>query len=408
MTVFGLGFVGLTTALGLAEHGFRVYGIDSNTDLIQQLKRGIYHGSEPHIAKMLSKHIFRNFIVSENPSEAIQNSEYIFLCVGTPCAEDGSADLAAIASCISLIKRFVHKDAAPKCVIIKSTVPPGTTDSIIDYYFGNSEEYYVISNPEFLREGHCWEDFMEPDRIVVGTNNATARAKMDILYKPFLSPVHYTTPSEAEFIKYLSNSLLATMISFSNEMAHIAESIGTIDIKEAFTILHEDKRLKGSGIASYIYPGCGYGGYCLPKDVQAFISVAESMKFSPPLLKATNGTNQTVSEWWANKIMHETPVNGTVGFLGLSFKPESDDVRESPAAKIMSCLQQRNDIRLAAYDPVAVNNFSTTYNMLHVAFFQNATDLILNSDVVFIATAWKEFLTLDYDNVILIDGRYCL
>lgn len=296
----------------------------------------------------------------------------------------------------------------PKCVIIKSTVPPGTADFVSTNQFNDSKDFWVVSNPEFLREGHCWDDFISPGRIVVGTDNPMAQEKIRLLYKNFESPIRCTTPSGAEFIKYMSNSLLATMISFSNEMARIAEQFGSIDIKQAFTILHEDQRLQGSGIASYIYPGCGYGGYCLPKDVQAIVSAAENAGFSPALLKAANQINHNVSSWWANKIMNEVPLNGTVGFLGLSFKPESDDVRESPAAKIMACLQKRSDIKLAAYDPIAIRNFSKMYDEYSVAYFHSADELILNSDIVFIATAWSEFLSLDYKNVKIIDGRYCL
>ena len=408
VVVFGLGFVGLTAALGFAEVGFQVYGFDENLELIRQLEEGVYHGSEPHIDRMLLKHVNRNLILSADLSDAIQKSDYIFLCVGTPCAEDGSADLGAIINCVNSIKQATCKNDNPKCIIIKSTVPPGTADSVSKNHFKDSNDFFVVSNPEFLREGHCWDDFIAPGRIVVGTSNPRAQEKMGLLYKPFASPVHYTTSSGAEFIKYMSNSLLATMISFSNEMAHMAEQFGSIDVKQAFSILHEDQRLKGSGIASYIYPGCGYGGYCLPKDVQAIVSAAGSAGFFPPLLEAANQTNRNVSAWWASKIMGETPQNGTVGFLGLSFKPESDDVRESPAAKIMSCLQQRNDIKLAAYDPISIKNFSKMYGEFPVTYFHTASELILNSDIIFIATAWNEFLTLDYKNMKVIDGRYCL
>lgn len=406
--VFGLGFVGLTTALGFAEHGLLVYGFDENQELIRQLEAGVYRGSEPHIGRMLSKHVNRNLILSADLTDAIQNSDYIFLCVGTPCADDGSADLRAVVNCVNSIKRVTSKSDNSRCIIIKSTVPPGTADLISKNYFANSDDFYVVSNPEFLREGHCWDDFINPGRIVVGTISTKAREMMGLLYKSFTSPVRYTTPSSAEFIKYLSNSLLATMISFSNEMAHIAEQFGSIDVRQAFTILHEDQRLKGSGIASYVYPGCGYGGYCLPKDVQAIISASERAGFFPSLLDATNQTNHNVSAWWARKIMDSTPQNGTVGFLGLSFKPESDDVRESPAGKIMVYLQQRNDIRLAAYDPIAINNFSRTYVELPVTYFWTANELISNSDIIFISTAWNEFLTLDYKNKRVIDGRHCL
>lgn len=406
--VFGLGFVGLTTALGFAERGFRVYGFDENQELIRQLKAGIYHGSEPHIGQMLSKHINHNFIISADLPDALQKSDYIILCVGTPCAPNGTADLSSIINCVNSIKHATCKNENPKCVIIKSTVPPGTADFVSTNQFNDSKDFWVVSNPEFLREGHCWDDFISPGRIVVGTDNPMAQEKIRLLYKNFESPIRYTTPSGAEFIKYMSNSLLATMISFSNEMARIAEQFGSIDIKQAFTILHEDQRLQGSGIASYIYPGCGYGGYCLPKDVQAIVSAAENAGFSPALLKAANQINHNVSSWWANKIMNEVPLNGTVGFLGLSFKPESDDVRESPAAKIMACLQKRSDIKLAAYDPIAIRNFSKMYDEYSVAYFHSADELILNSDIVFIATAWSEFLSLDYKNVKIIDGRYCL
>lgn len=406
--VVGLGFVGLTTALGFAECGFRVYGFDKNQDLLCQLKAGVYSGSEPHIGQMLSKHINRNFIISADLSDAIQNCDYIFLCVGTPCTDDGSADLGSIISCINNIKKTACKNGSPRYIIIKSTVPPGTADFVSKNQLNDSNDFFVVSNPEFLREGHCWDDFITPGRIVVGTSNPMAREKMGLLYKPLMSPVHYTTPSGAEFIKYMSNSLLATMISFSNEMAHMADQFGNIDIKQTFSILHEDQRLKGSGIASYIYPGCGYGGFCLPKDVQAIISAAKSAGFSPSLLESTNQTNRNVSAWWAEKIMNETPHNGTIGFLGLSFKPETDDVRESPTAKIMFHLRQRNDLKLAAYDPIAIKNFSEMYGEFPVTYFHTADELILNSDTIFIATAWNEFITLDYKNVKIIDGRYCL
>ena len=279
ITILGLGFVGLTTGLGFAKKGFKTYGIDINTERLNMLKKHEIPFYEPHLKEVLQETIGKSFFLDVSFEEAIKNSEAIFICVGTPAAADGSADLKYILSAIDQILEV--DDDKFKVIITKSTVPPSTVSKKIIPYVKEKELEYkrdvgFASNPEFLREGFCWEDFIEPDRIVLGVEDDKSKAILDKVYKPFHAPIHYVSYNSAEYIKYLSNTLLSTLISYSNEMSMIADSIGDIDVPKAFRILHEDKRWSGNpaGMASYVYPGCGYGGYCLPKDTSALNSIA--------------------------------------------------------------------------------------------------------------------------------------
>ena len=263
VTVFGLGFVGLTTALGFAETGCKVFGIDVDTERKGFLREGTVPFHEPHMEEVLRKHIGQSFFVTDDIPAAIAESAYVFYCVGTPYGADGSADLTYLFSAIDSTLDAVH-DEKFRVLVTKSTIPPSTTaEKILPYIKGKggkAEHLGVANNPEFLREGHCWEDFMEADRIVLGVNDETSKALLTELYEPMGIPIKCVSHSTGEFIKYLSNTLLATLISYSNEMAQAADAFGGIETAEAFRILHMDKRWNHCNMSSYVYPGCGYGG----------------------------------------------------------------------------------------------------------------------------------------------------
>ena len=352
VSVFGLGFVGLTTALGFAETGCRVFGIDVDKERKRSLRNGTVPFHEPHMEGILNKHLNSSLFITDDILEAVKESTYIFYCVGTPYGADGSADLTYLFSAIDSTLDAIH-DEKFRVLVTKSTIPPSTTaEKILPYVKrkGDKSKFLgIANNPEFLREGHCWEDFMEADRIVLGVNDEKSQELLVELYQPMGIPIKCVTHSTGEFIKYLSNTLLATLISYSNEMAQAAETFGGIEVAEAFRILHMDKRWNGCNMTSYVYPGCGYGGYCLPKDTSAFYAQALEKGFEASILNQVIKTNTERPKRIAEKIarhLTDLPrqsnsgktergqIYGTVGILGLSFKPGSDDVRDTSAMKI--------------------------------------------------------------------------
>jgi UDPglucose 6-dehydrogenase len=396
ITVLGLGFVGLTTGLGFAKKGFKTYGIDVNKDRLSKLRNNVIPFHEPHLKEVLQESADKTFFLNEPYSEAIKNSRYIFLCVGTPGAEDGSADLGYVFKAIDQIMEVEFEDT--KILIIKSTVPPSTISIRVKPYLerkcrelGRKAE--LASNPEFLREGYCWEDFIEPDRIVIGIDNDKVKEAMEEIYKPFNAPIHFVSFNTAEFIKYLSNTLLSTLISYSNEMSMIADSIGDINIPNAFKILHQDKRWFGNpaSMSSYVYPGCGYGGYCLPKDTAALHSIAKNNGFDASILKSNLDTNTNVKYFIVNKIQQAVSTDSAIGILGLSFKPGSDDVRLSPTKDIIEKLLQAGYNKLIAYDPMANDVFAAEYPEINIQYASSLEDVLSSVENVLILTAWKEF-----------------
>ena len=262
VTVFGLGFVGLTTALGFAHMGYQVYGIDVDERRKATLRNGQLPFLEPKMDEVLRAHLGKNFIITDDVKKAITESEYIYYCVGTPYGKEGSADLTYLFSAIDTTIDAIE-DEKFRVLVTKSTIPPSTTaEKILPYVKSKGEKAVnlgVANNPEFLREGHCWDDFIGADRIVLGCNDERSKEMLIRLYEPMNIPIFPVSHSTGEFIKYLSNTLLATLISYSNEMAEVADTIGGIDIADAFHILHMDKRWNDCNMTSYVYPGCGYG-----------------------------------------------------------------------------------------------------------------------------------------------------
>lgn len=415
VSVFGLGFVGLTTALGFAEIGCRVFGIDIDEERKKSLRNGVVPFHEPHMDGILNNHLDSNFFITDDVSEAVKESTYIFYCVGTPYGTDGTADLTYLFSAIDSTLDVIN-DEKFRVLVTKSTIPPSTTaEKILPYVNkkGNKSKFLrVANNPEFLREGHCWEDFMEADRIVLGVNDEKSRELLAELYEPMGIPIKCVTHSTGEFIKYLSNTLLATLISFSNEMAQAAEAFGGIEVAEAFRILHMDKRWNGCNMTSYVYPGCGYGGYCLPKDTSAFYSQAAEKGFEAQILKQVIQINTERPKRIAERIafyLNEYIQAGTVGILGLSFKPGSDDVRDTPAIKIIQELQKLGCKEIVAYDPIAKEEFQDRYPNAGICYADSIQEVYDNSDILAIITAWEEFRTIPaLGNKKIIDCRYML
>lgn len=339
ITIFGLGFVGLTTALGFAHCGYDVYGIDIDSKKKEQLLTGELPFMEPYLKEELEDALQKNkFIITDDINDAVSHSEYIFYCVGTPYGLDGEADLSYLFQAVRTTLDCLDKPSH-KIMVVKSTVPPTTIErKIVPYLseqgFDNGIDIDVVNNPEFLREGYCWEDFVHADRIVVGCTSEEVKKRMERLYSPFEAPFYGVSYNTAEFIKYLSNTLLATLISYSNEMAIFGNQIGGINIAEAFHILHEDKRWNHCNMSSYVYPGCGYGGYCLPKDTNALLALAKGRGIPTPILEKVISMNEKMPDIIVDSIMKKTG-NMKIGVLGLSFKPESNDVRDSSSAKVI-------------------------------------------------------------------------
>ncbi len=414
ITVIGLGFVGLTTAVGLAYKGFKVYGYENDKEKLEKIKNGKLPFYEPQIDRAL---IFtlenKNFVLGNGLQECIKNSELIIFCVGTPSGKDG-AELSLLKRAIKSTLKYV---IGYKTIVIKSTVPPGTTAKDIKKWieeegFKVGKSIGLANNPEFLREGKAWQDFMEPDRIVIGEFDKKSGDVVQKIYELFNAEIFRVSLTTAEFIKYLSNTLLATLISFSNEMATFAEIGGDIDISSAFKILHRDKRWYGNPapMTSYVYPGCGFGGYCLPKDTLAIIKKAEEFGFEMKILKCVADINEDRKRWLVEKckaVLGGNLKGKEICVLGLSFKPDTNDVREAPSKDIIEQLL-REGAKLKAYDPMAMENFKKF--KLDIKYAHCLEDAVRDVDAVVIITGWEEFKKLEEVKLtaIVIDGRFIL
>lgn len=396
ITVIGLGFVGLTTALGFSDKGYNVYGFDIDQKKKEQLTKGNIPFYEPYLDEKLNQHLNKGFTIVDDLQEAIDNSEVIFLCVGTPSKTDGSADLGYILDATRSITTYIKKPNF-KVLVLKSTIPPSTTSESIKPYIENlgfkvGVDIGLTNNPEFLREGYAWEDFMNPDRIVIGQEEDKSGKIVESIYQSFNAPIYRVSLNSAEFIKYLSNSLLATLISFANEQSLIAKFIGDIDIKKSFQVLHLDKRWFGAPakMTSYVYPGCGFGGYCLPKDTMALVNQALKHSYSPELLKGTLKVNETMKEFVVNDVAGKVMEKEHIGILGLAFKPNTNDIRDTPAKSIIEGLLQKGYKNIIAYDPMAIEEFKEAYS-LPIGYSSNLKSLLEKVNHVVILTAWDEF-----------------
>ena len=416
ITIFGLGFVGLTTALGFAEYGHKIYGIETDEERLHTVRSGSLPFLEPGLDEALARHLQRDFFPIALPDleEAIAESDCIYYCVGTPYGKDGQAELSYLFEAIDQTLARI-RDERFRVLVVKSTVPPSTcakqiVPSLEDKGVKLGDKIGLANNPEFLREGHCWDDFMGADRIVLGVNDAQSQELLCRLYASVDVPLFCVSLNTGEFIKYLSNALLATLISFSNEMSMVADTVGDIDVARAFRILHLDKRWGGCDMASYVYPGCGYGGYCLPKDTNALYAVLKTMGFEANLLREVIVVNDTMPQVIVRRIDQAVKGNKQVklGFLGLSFKPGSDDVRDAPSAKIIRYLLDEGYSNILAYDPVANEEFKKHYT-LTIDYVDQYPKILEQADAFVITTAWPEFRHIESETTKpVVDCRYML
>jgi len=417
ITVLGLGFVGLTTALGFCDKGVKVFGFDVDQEKTASLKNGNVPFFEPNLDDKLQEHLGSNFEILDQLTMAVENSNALFICVGTPSDDEGKVDLTFVKSAVKAVsERLNPGEASFKTIIIKSTAPPSTTKEVIAPYIEElglkiGRDVGLASNPEFLREGYAWDDFMNPDRIVMGVLEEKSCEILKEIYKDFEVPLVFTTLNSAEFIKYLSNTLLATLISYSNDMSMVASAFGDIDIAEAFKILHMDKRWSGnpSNMASYVYPGCGFGGYCLPKDTAALYNQARAKGYTSGILSEVLNVNSSIGKNLVQKIINSVDKSSSIALLGLSFKPDSDDVRDSPSLRIIKLLLDYGYPNLIAFDPIAIEVFHKAYQ-LNIHYAKNLEDAVAPADAVVILTAWKEFIQNKaiFTGKKIFDFRYCL
>ena len=418
VTVFGIGYVGLVQAAVLAEVGHQVICIDVDANKVERLKQGHIPIFEPGLDTLVKENYAAGRLqFTTDAAEGVTFGDLQFIAVGTPPDEDGSADLKYVLAVAETIA--THMDSH-KIVINKSTVPVGTGDKVhkkiadtLDKLGKNSLTYDVVSNPEFLKEGSAVNDCMRPDRIVIGTDSKIAEEHMRELYAPFNrnhEKIIVMDIRSAELTKYAANCMLATKISFMNEMANLAELLGA-DIEAVRHGIGSDQRIG----YHFIYPGVGYGGSCFPKDVQALIRTADQIKFDAKVLKAVESRNneqKTTLFQKVNKHFAGDLAGKTFAIWGLSFKPNTDDMREAPSRVLMEALWAAGS-KVQAFDPEAMNETQRIYgNRDDLALCGTKEAALKNADALIIVTEWQAFRAPDFDFIkselkapIIFDGR---
>jgi len=408
ITVVGVGYVGLVTGTCFADLGNRVCCLDVDEAKIETLNEGGMPIYEPGLEEMVRRNVSAGRLTfTTDYAEALAEAEFAFIAVGTPEGVDGEADLKYVqAAAESVAKTMVQ----PLVIVNKSTVPVGTGDWVADIVSANQPqpvEFAVVSNPEFLREGSAILDFMNPDRIVLGSLNREAAGRVAQLYLSLRAPIVITDLRTAEMIKYASNAFLATRISFINEIANICERLGA-DVKEVAAGMGYDKRIG----RYFLDAGIGYGGSCFPKDVKALAHMASIHGTHPQLLKAVMDINQYQRRQTVLKLREVlgSKLRGKViGLLGLAFKPNTDDIRDAPGTEIARLLLQEG-ARVKAYDPVAMPNAAKILPDMELA--EDPYDLAVGCDALVVCTDWNEFKHLDMTRVkksmrqaFMVDGR---
>ncbi|HIG39396.1 MAG: UDP-glucose/GDP-mannose dehydrogenase family protein [bacterium] len=418
MTIVGTGYVGLVTGACFAEMGNHVTCVDIDHAKLAKLREGIVPIHEPGLAKLLERNMKAGRIdFSTKLEDSISHSKVIFIAVGTPPKEDGRADLSHV---LAVAREIGEKLSNPAVVVDKSTVPVGTADKVAGEIRaamkrkGIKIEFDVVSNPEFLKEGAAIEDFMSPDRIVIGTVVESSKQIMRELYAPFSrnhDKIQFMGVRDAEMTKYAANAMLATKISFMNEIALMCDEYG-VDVEQVRKGIGSDPRIG----YSFIYPGAGYGGSCFPKDVRALISMAGDCGVEAHIFNAVEARNQQQKTVLLQKIVKrlgEDLSGKTVAIWGLAFKPETDDVREASALVMIRGLLEKN-ARVAAFDPQAKETAKNELDDIaeEITFVDEMYDAIDGADVLVVMTEWKQFRQPDFDLIskklkvkVIFDGR---
>ncbi len=417
--IIGTGYVGLVAAACFAHMGNDVICADIDEKKIEGLNKGVIPIYEPGLDVLVKKnHDDGRLRFTMSLEETVSNSLFIFIAVGTPPDENGGADLQHVLNVADGIGRYMNDY---KIIINKSTVPVGTADKVREVIRrklqerGETFEFDIVSNPEFMKEGDSINDFMKPDRVVIGTDNVRTAELMKEIYSPFAmdrEKMIIMDVRSAELTKYAANAMLATRISFINEMANLCERVGA-DISKIRQGIGSDRRIG----YSFIYPGLGYGGSCFPKDVRALISTAEGFQYEPRILKAVEEINQGQRRCFAQKIIRYFEDKGglkgrTAAIWGLAFKPNTDDVRESPALDIIRALALEG-AKIQAYDPEAVNSTRRALSgSPSVIYCSNPYEALQDADFLALATEWHLFRNPDFDRMkklmaapVIFDGR---
>jgi len=415
IAIIGTGYVGLVTGTCFSEMGINVTCVDILEDKINNLKNGIIPIYEPGLEDMVHRNYAAGRLKFSTSLESCLNEvDIIFSAVGTPPDEDGSADLKYVLEVARTIGKNMNKYVL---IVTKSTVPVGTAQKVkatvqeeLDKR-GVEIDFDVASNPEFLKEGDAIDDFMKPDRVVVGIESERAKELMEKLYKPFMMNNYrmiFTDVPSAEMIKYAANSMLATRISFMNDIANICEIVGA-DVNMVRKGIGSDSRIGNK----FLYPGCGYGGSCFPKDVKALIKTAEKNGYSMEVLKAVEEVNEAQKSVLYEKLMKyfEGSIEGKkIALWGLSFKPETDDMREAPSLVLINKIIDAGG-HIKAYDPIAMDETRRRIGD-KIEYAQNIYDAVLDADALMLVTEWKEFRLPSWavvkkamNNHFILDGR---
>ena len=410
IAVIGTGYVGLVAGTCFADSGHSVVSVDVDEKKIAQLRAGLTPIFEPGLSEILGKNIAAERLTfSTDLPAAVKASEVVFIAVGTPQGEDGNADLRIAMQVAHQIAAAVERYTV---VANKSTVPVGTASRMqAEIAARTSVEVDVISNPEFLKEGAALDDFLKPDRIVIGASSEKARAIMAELYAPFVrteSPIYFMDPRSAELTKYAANAMLAARISFMNDVAALCERVGA-DVDAVRKAMGADERIG----QKFLFPGCGYGGSCFPKDVKALVATARSHGLDFALLAAVDAVNDRQKRLLAQKakVHFGGALRGKrLGLWGLAFKPKTDDLRAAPALALIEELLAEGAV-VTAHDPVAIDNARRLLGE-RVHFVQNPYAAAEGADALFLVTEWNEFRQPDFDRIksamkqpVLFDGR---
>ncbi len=418
ISVIGTGYVGLVSGTCFAEMGNDVICVDIDKKKVEALKKGVVPIYEPGLEKMVLENYKKETLkFTTDIKEALENSNICFIAVGTPMGEDGSADLQYV---LSVAKSIGENITHHMFVVDKSTVPVGTADKVRETIQealdkrGSDLTFDVISNPEFLKEGDAINDFMKPDRVVVGADSDKAIDIMRELYAPFTHSHDRFIAMDirsAEMTKYTANAMLATKISFMNEIANICERVGA-DVNQVRHGIGSDSRIG----YSFIYPGCGYGGSCFPKDVQALAKTAKDYGYTPKLLDAVEDVNFAQKRVISDKVIKRFGENlegRTFAVWGLAFKPETDDMREASSIVIINELTKRG-AKIKAYDPKAKDEAQNFYlkDNSNIEYVDSKYTALNSADALLLLTEWKEFRSPDFEemakrlnNSIIFDGR---
>lgn len=410
ITVIGTGYVGLVAGACLADMGNNVICVDNNEDKLKKLENGIIPIYEPGLEELVKSNVAENRLnFTSNIDMAVKKSEVCFIAVGTPQDEDGSADLHYVLGVAEEIAKAMN---GYKVIVDKSTVPVGTAEKVAEIIKEHTNfDFDVVSNPEFLKQGNAVDDFLSPDRVVIGSNSEKATAIMQEIYSPFFrtgNRVIVMDVKSAEMTKYASNSFLATKISFMNEIAQLCEKVGA-NAEMVRVGMSTDSRIGNK----FLFPGLGYGGSCFPKDVKALIKTGADNGIDMNIIKSADETNKQQRQLFINKIITkfgEDLTGRTFAVWGLAFKPKTDDMREAPAITIINDLLNRG-AKVQAYDPKAMN--SAKYHFQErITYAKSSYEALNNADALLLLTEWNEFRRPDMDRIkellkepVIFDGR---